>query len=64
MVPSLVLAGGTKLTTNRVCVLPVLGLTDVLDEDWATAAPAVNPTHASTRSGSRSFLDIDGESTP
>jgi hypothetical protein len=60
-----VLAGGTKLTTNRVCVFPVLGVTDVFEEDvCATATALVRATHARTRGGSRSFLDIDGESTP
>ena len=52
------LAGGTKLTTNRVWVLPVLGLTDVPDV-WAAAAPAVRPAQARTRNVSRSRLDIE-----
>jgi len=54
-----------KLTTNRVCVLPVFGVTDVSEEDvCATAAALVRPTHARTRNDSRSFLHIADESTP
>ncbi len=63
--PAVVLAGGMKLTTNRVCVLPVFGVIDVSEEDvCATAAALIRPTHARTRTGSRSVLDIDGECTP
>jgi hypothetical protein len=64
-VPAVVLAGAMKLTTKRVCVLPVLGLTEVLEEDVCAAAAAlVRATHAKTRNASRTFLDIDAESTP